>query len=245
LFYSGINPQSETKTKDVQNKDQGTGTVEDKPFLTRTGQGNESKAQAANLGKSKIKKNPNLFNIMKGGSGDTDVEQKIAENFYDAFINVSSSDLVKVNLTIMGDTYYLIDSGLSNYFSKESDQSPMLTEDGTMNYEGNDVYINLTFRTPADINEKSGLVEFSYKDRISPFSGIYRVIRCLSRFSDGKFEQELTCVRMQAQPMDFDGKKVNTDQQNAFSKKVDGQATEQTVVSDTGAEVAYVDDEDL
>lgn len=246
LFYSGINPQSETKTKDVQNKDQGTATVEDKPFLTRTGQGNESKAQAANLGKSKIKKNPNLFNIMKGGSGDTDVEQKIAENFYDAFINVSSSDLVKVNLTIMGDTYYLIDSGLSNYFSKESDQSPMLTEDGTMNYEGNDVYINLTFRTPADINEKSGLVEFSYKDRISPFSGIYRVVRCVSKFADGKFEQELTCVRMQAQPMDFDGKKVNTDQQNAFSKKVDGQAKEQMLVSGTGAdEVIFVDDEDL
>jgi len=230
LFYSGANPQSETKTKTEQKPDQ-TNTVEGKPFLTKTNTGNETAAQAANLGKSKVKKNPNLFSIMRGGSGDADVEQKIAENFYDAFINVTSSDLVKVDLTIMGDTYYLVDSGLSNYFSAPSSQSSQLTEDGTMNYEAQDVYIYLTFRTPADINEKTGLVEFSNKDKVSPFSGIYRVVRCTSRFEDGKFTQELRCIRMQGQPTDYDGKNLNTNKETSTTV-IEGESKEKTNVSE-------------
>ena len=229
LFYSGSNPQSESKTKNEQNKDN-KGTVEEKTLQTKTSAGNESKAQAANLGKSKVKKNPNLFSVLRGGSGDTGVEQKIAESFQDAFVNVTSSDLVRINFTIMGDTYYLIDSGLSNYFAKESGQSTLLTEDGTMNYEGQDVYIYITFRTPADINERTGGFEFS--EGVSPFSGIYRVIKVHSKFSGGTFKQELECVRMQAQPTDFDGEKTTVDKQNNKTVEVTGEAKEQTNVSE-------------
>ena len=231
LFYSGANPQSESKTKNAQNQDN-KNTVESKTEKTKISTGNETKAQTANLGKSKIKKNPNLFNSLRGGSGDTDVEQKIAESFHDAFINVTSADLVKIEFTIMGDTYYLIDSGFSNYFSKSSDQSPLLTEDGTMNYEANDVYIYLGFRTPADINEKTGLFEFSNKDKVSPFSGIYRVIKCISKFDDGKFQQELQCVRMQGQPTDYDGVNLQTNKQNNKTVETSGEVKPKTNTSE-------------
>ena len=229
LFYSGSNPQSESKTKNEQNKDN-KGTVEQKTVETKTSTGNEAKAQAANLGKSKIKKNPNLFSVLRGGSGDTGVEQKIAESFQDAFINVTSSDLVRINFTIMGDTYYLVDSGLGNYFAKTSPQSTSLTEDGTMNYEGQDVYVYLTFRTPADINERTGGFEFD--EGVSPFSGIYRVIKVISKFSGGTFKQDLECVRMQAQPTDFDGEKTTVDKQNNKTVEVVGEGKEQTNVSE-------------
>jgi hypothetical protein len=160
---------------------------------------------------------------MKGGSGSTSVEQKVAENFHNAFINVTSADLVKVDLDIVGDTFWLVDSGLSNYFAKESETSSQLTEDGTMNYEGSDIYIYISFRTPADINTKRGLIEFSNKDKESPFSGIYRVYKCISNFESGKFTQTLNCVRMQAQPQDFDGKATTTSKQNATQVKVGGE----------------------
>jgi len=227
LFYSGANPQSETKTKDEQNRDQGY-TSENKPLETKQSKGSEPKAQAANLGKSKVKKNPDLFNTLRGGSGNIGVEQKIAESFHDAFINVTSADLVKINFTIMGDTYYLIDSGLSNYFAAEA--SPQLTEDGTMNYESNDVYIYLTFRTPADINEKTGGFEFD--EGVSPFSGIYRVIKVISKFEAGQFKQDLQCIRMQAQPTDFDGENVSTDKQTGKTVEVLGETKEQTNTSE-------------
>lgn len=229
LFYSGANPQSESKTKNEQNKDN-KGPVGDNEKTVETEKGNNSTAQAANLGKSKVKKNPDLFNVLRGGSGDVDVEQKIAQSFQDAFINVTSADLVKINFEIMGDTYYLIDSGLSNYFAAESGSSNLLTEDGTMNYEGNDVYIYITFRTPADINQRTGGFEFD--DGVSPFSGIYRVIKVISKFEGGTFKQELQCIRMQAQPTDFDGKKLPSSTQGNATVKVTGEAKDKTNVSE-------------
>ena len=238
LFYSGANPQSETKTKDEQNRDN-KGTVENKPLETKQSKGTESKAQAANLGKSKVKKNPDLFNTLRGGSGDIGVEQKIAESFHDAFINVTSADLVKINFTIMGDTYYLIDSGLSNYFAAESSASTQLTEDGTMNYEGRDVYIYITFRTPADINLRTGGFEFD--QGVSPFSGIYRVIKVISKFEAGQFKQDLQCVRMQAQPTDFDGENVSTDKQTNKTVEVVGETKEITNTSEEVQNTNYHD----
>lgn len=229
LFYSGANPQSESKTKNEQNKDN-KGPVADNEKTVETEKGNNSTAQAANLGKSKVKKNPDLFNVLRGGSGDVDVEQKIAQSFQDAFINVTSADLVKINFEIMGDTYYLIDSGLSNYFAAESGSSNLLTEDGTMNYEGQDVYIYITFRTPADINQRTGGFEFD--DGVSPFSGIYRVIKVISKFEGGTFKQELQCIRMQAQPTDFDGKKLQSSTQGNSTVKVTGEAKDKTNVSE-------------
>jgi len=222
LFYTGSAPTTESKTKNEQNQNN-KGTKEKPADVVKTGQGNEKKAQTANLGKSKIKKNPNQFSLMKGGPGSTNVAQKVAESFQDAFVNTSSSDLIKLDLEIMGDTYWLVDSGLSNYFASSSDQSPLLTEDGTANYEGQDVYVFITFRTPADINERTGNFEFSNKDKISPFSGIYRVWKCASKFESGTFKQTLSCIRIQSQPGDFDGEKVNTDKKTNKTVEIVGQ----------------------
>lgn len=229
LFYTGGAPATEAKTKNEQAPDQ-KGVAEDPAKKTTTGQGNEKKAQTAFLGKSKIKKTPDQFTLMKGGAGSTDVEQKVAEAFQNAFINVTSADLVKVELEIMGDTYWLVDSGFSNYFAKESAKSPLLTEDGTANYEGQDVYIFITFRTPADVNQRTGNFEFN-KDKVSPFTGIYRVVKCVSKFAEGQFRQTLTCVRLQAQPSDFDSK-LKTDKSTNKTVEVGGQTKPATNTSD-------------
>ena len=230
LFYTGGAPATEAKTKNEQAPDQ-KGVAEQTPKETTTGEGNEKKAQTAFLGKSKIKKTPDQFTLMKGGAGTTDVEQKVAEAFQNAFINVTSADLVKVELEIMGDTYWLVDSGFSNYFAKESAKSPLMTEDGTANYEGQDVYIFITFRTPADVNQRTGNFEFN-KDKVSPFTGIYRVVKCLTRFAEGQFRQTLTCVRLQAQPSDF-ADKIKTDKTNNTTTKVGGETKPATNTSET------------
>ena len=231
LFFSGMNPSTETKTKDEQNQDN-KGVKESNAKETKTGEGSEKKAQTANLGKSKIKKDPSQFSILKGGSGFTNVEQKVAESFHNAVVSNSTVDLINVELEIMGDTFWLIDSGLNNYFAKPSATTSQLTEDGTMNYEGSDVYIYISFRTPADINENKGTMEFSNKDKESPFSGIYRVTKCVNKFESGMFKQTLTCIRMQAQPQDFDGKPQTTDPANSVQVKVGGDSKSKTEVSE-------------
>jgi hypothetical protein len=137
---------------------------------------------------------------MKGGTGDSNTEKQVAEQFHKAFTQ-SQAEMVTVNLEILGDTYWVVDSGQGNYFAATAEPQAQITEDGTMNYESGDVFIYLTFRTPVDINEATGLYNFPKGE--SPFTGIYRVTMCENIFSDGIFKQKLTCIRMPGQSSDY------------------------------------------
>jgi hypothetical protein len=204
LFFAGANPKSEESNGANSNLDQ-KGIAEDRPKTTQTNQGaSEGAAIAAQTGGIVVKKDPALLNQAgNAGSGET-TEQLVAKTFHNAFLS-SNSNLVKVDLEILGDPYWMVDSGIGNYFAPPSADNILTTEDGTMNYEGSDVYVYLTFRTPRDINENTGLYEFPSDGRESPFSGIYKVTFCENNFVDGSFKQKLRCIRMPLQPLDFNG----------------------------------------
>jgi hypothetical protein len=208
LFFTGMNPSAASESAKVSNQDQ-KGVGEDAPSTSKTSGGSSPAAQLANLGRSRLKRSPELLNKPKGGSGDKTSEQVVAENFHSAMVNSGSGDLINVNLEILGDPYWMVDSGMANYFSPASPTSRLITEDGTVNYEGGDVMIYLTFRTPADINEATGLYEFPTAGKESPFSGIYRVLGCENSFNDGIFKQKLKCVRMVGQSQDYTGNNPN------------------------------------
>ncbi len=202
LFFTGKNTSSEQKSGAVSNQDQ-KGVATDKVRGAKTTEGAAPTAQQATMGRSRIKKDPATLNTIAGGNSDKDTEQKVAEAFHKSFITAGSGDLVNVDLEIVGDPYWLIDSGISNYFSRQSNQSKLLTEDGTMNYEGGNVFIYLTFRTPSGIDEATGLYQWPQGGKESPFSGIYRVTQCENSFNDGLFKQKLKCVRQPGQSQDY------------------------------------------
>ena len=237
LFYTGINPTVEGNTQAEQNKNN-TGTVAQG---TKSATGNtttDPKAQVANLGKSKTKKDPALLKYQGGGgSGTSSVEQKVAENFHNALVKNASADLIKVDLKIIGDTFWLVESGLSNHFV-EAAPAAQFMNDGTANYEGNDVFIRINFRTPADVDVEGGLYKFSKATKRSPFSGIYRVFKCENEFSGGLFTQTLQCVRMQGQEEDYDGEAVSEDKNSYFPTQV---AEEKPLKTNTAQELPLAD----
>ena len=194
LFYTGTNPSAESKGAKVDNQDQKLS--EQKIKSTETGKGQAPAAQAAQAGRARPRRDPRLLAGYKGGNSDKSVEQNVAENFQQAFISGNSADLVTVDLEIMGDPYWIVDSGIGNYFSRSASPKSQITDDGTMNYEGGSVYIYLSFKTPADINETTGLYDFSVAGKESPFGGIYRVNMCENTYSDGQWKQKLKCLRM-------------------------------------------------
>lgn len=214
LFYTGINPAVEGNTQSEVDSNNG-GTTANQTKSATANEGTDKKAQVANLGKTKAKKDPDMFSVLKGGSGTQSVEQRVAENFHNALVKNASADLIKVDLKILGDTFWLVESGLSNYFVEAKPASQYMA-DGTCNYEGNDVFIRINFRTPVDVNgagidgkdSPNGLYAFSTATTLSPFSGIYRVYKLENEFSSGQFTQVLSCVRMQGQEEDFDGDAV-------------------------------------
>lgn len=216
LFFAGARPAPETSTPAVANPNQ-RGTGENTGRRVVAGQGPSPQAQASDLGRRRVFRDPSLLDRdRKGGANDTDVEQKVAEAFQKVFLEMTSADLVRVELEILGDTYWLIDNGIANHFSPPQASSSLINEDGTANYQGSEVYIYIVFRTPIDVNTKSGLYDFPNQGKISPFAGIYRVVRCESVFSGGKFTQKLRCVRMPQQLTDFGGVSLPTNKENAM-----------------------------
>lgn len=233
LFYTGVNPNPATDSGKNTNVNQKGGS-EKTPKGTKTPAGADPKAQAAsNLGRPRNKKDPNLIKLMAGGSGSKETEQFVAESFQNAFITGSSADMVTINLEIMGDTYWLLESGMSNHFVKPGEQSDFILEDGTANYEGTEVYIYLSFRTPIDISETTSLYEFSSEGKESSFSGIYRVTQCESMFNDGMFKQKLRCLRIPLQPADLQIKGLRINPTESVPIQIEGPTPPKTMIAKT------------
>jgi len=141
------------------------------------------------------------------------------------FVSGNSADLVTIDLEILGDPYWLVDSGFNNYFASARSPTAQITDDGTMNYESGNVYIYLTFRTPIDVNTTTGLYDFSQVGEESPFGGIYRIVLCENTFVDGNWKQKLKCVRMPG-PQGPETVKSLTDKTAPVTTKADTPATE-------------------
>ena len=217
LFYTGANFSPESATPTEVNKDQ-QGIAANPTQSPRAGKGSDPKAQTSNTGRARNFANPGAAkNKPKGGSNTADAAQLVAESFHQAFVSGSSADLIKVDLEILGDPYWIVDGGMANYFSKPVTENALITEDGTANYEGIDAYVYITWRTPTDINEGNGNYEFATAGRESPFGGIYRVTMCENQFVDGMFKQKLTCLRMPGQPADFDNESLTQDKKEALA----------------------------
>jgi len=215
-FYAGVGATAEQFSSSMQSKDT-SGIVEQGPKKIKTPEGTASKTPQF-LGKTKQKRDPALLSFMKSGVGYEDVERKVAEAFHNAFLR--SGDLIEITMEIMGDTYWLVDSGFGGYFANTVNPTDQITEDGTANYEGTDTYIYINFRTPIDIDDAKGVFKFS--SRVSPFSGIYKVTKVISKFDDGSWKQDVTAFRMAGQSLEF-AENIKTEKTSNLSKQFDGE----------------------
>lgn len=125
-------------------------------------------------------------------------QSRVASNFMEILNSGSSADLIVVDLEILGDPWFLSDSGIGNYI-EPAEQYSQETSLGKMNYEAGEVYIDITFRNPVDVNTAAGIDTVEFDQETERFSGIFRVVQCENIFSDGVFKQRLKCVRIAGQ----------------------------------------------
>lgn len=130
-----------------------------------------------------------------------DPYSNMAKAMHEAIIN-SKSALLKGELEILGDPFYIVTGGMGNYNPKLD--GPSATEDGEAAYQYSEVLVTINFRNPVDINPETGMMQFD-ENRI-PFSGVYRVLKAKSNFKDGVFKQRLEVMRFNGQILD---QKVN------------------------------------
>ncbi len=133
----------------------------------------------------------------RGGGALEDFKSRAARQFMEAV--TSQSDILELDLTIIGDPYYLADSGFGNYSAKQTEYMNM-NSDGSMDYQSGEVDVIINFRVPVDNGKPNGLYEFpSGTELLKAFSGLYQVLTLENNFSKGKFSQTLNLVRRRNQ----------------------------------------------
>ena len=197
---SGINSSgtAQTQTRDSTNN-------ANDPNFTQS----EGAAGVVSLtGNPNVTEVANAVSTGQGGGGDADSPKvQVARMFNEAIVN-SNVDLVTMDLTILGDPYYLADSGQGNYSSPPSGD-PAYTADGTMNYQRGEVEVNVNFRTPIDYPTTGGNMIFPTGVTgkgdtvpVNAFGGLYKVNTVKNSLTGGKFTQVLKLIRRPNQTSD-------------------------------------------
>lgn len=203
-FYDATAPNPPSKAGRADNPDISSSGEPEKTAAT-TEEGNAGvEAQFSRVGSNSTKPDSRATALLNGGSGNLTTEEIVANNFQQAFLANGDANMININLEILGDPYWLVDNGIGGYIPPPG-TTEMVTSDGAANYEAGDIYIYIRWRTPIEPKESAG--EYLFVDQEdSPFSGIYKVIKCENMFSGGVYKQTLNCVRMPRQAIDFEQK---------------------------------------
>lgn len=121
----------------------------------------------------------------------------MAKHMHEALINSKSAAMLRGDVEIVGDPFFLVTGGIGNYNPKLTNEWE--TEDGEAAQTYTEVLISINFRNPIDIDE-NGMMYFDPK-RI-PFSGVWKVNKVVSYFRDGSFKQKLEVMRFNGQVLD-------------------------------------------
>jgi hypothetical protein len=112
------------------------------------------------------------------GSGIVDSRALVANQFQKIILN-GNVELINIELEVMGDPYFLPDSGMGNHVTNRG-----------MSYQRAEVDIIIHFNTPVDY--KNGLMAFSSLDS---FVGLYKILQVSHTFQNGQFKQTINMLR--------------------------------------------------
>jgi hypothetical protein len=198
-FFNSLNSDAGLSNAGVvEQTSQGTNDSNQSGFRVAAG----AEGSAGSLsGNRPLRSQHNATRPLEGGADYSNTAIQVARQFNEAIVN-SNVDLITMELTVLGDPYYIADSGLGNYNSP-----PLITganQDGTMDYQRGEVDVLVNFRTPVDYNAATGGMIFPQDTvPVKAFSGLYKVNLVTNRFEGGKFTQVLELIRRPNQDTDI------------------------------------------
>lgn len=198
-FQSIMAADGGRKTMDVKRASQTGGLFEQIASLATLGKGNMPDTELGVM--------PSIVKYIGtitgtdglGGGGSETQATRAARTFMDAV--TKGTDMINLKMEIIGDPYYITQSGTGNYTAKPS-QYINLNTDGSVNYQNGEVVVTVNFRTPIDINQATGLYTFGGSSESAPvmqFSGMYKINKVINTFNGGEFKQVLQGQRLPRQ----------------------------------------------
>ena len=131
-------------------------------------------------------------------------KQKTAGTILENLYRKLGSDMMQCSITIIGDPVYIQQDGILNLGRNTKtgtiDNTLSLDpENGAALCDHQDAHIFLSYKTPTDYNEETGLMDFNAGDprhRSSTLSGYYRVWEVVNTFQNGEYSQSLNLTRV-------------------------------------------------
>jgi hypothetical protein len=109
---------------------------------------------------------------------------------------LDNTGAMEIKLEILGDPFFLVQSGIGNIETDPNAEFDGITTVGTADYQVSDIFIEVTVKNAVDYETtgiKKGLMTFNDNTK---FSGIYWVKEVQSRFSEGMFTQRVGATMM-------------------------------------------------
>lgn len=162
-------------------------------------------------GKSEIQHSdiqPNQYELISGdhktiiGGSETRSVAQNAGNVIQSFYTSAAGDMINLKLQILGDPEFIKQDDIfyNPGFLKLTYKNQYLPGNGSIAMDNGEIFCNVTFKSPVDIDENTGLLRTDSKYTVSYFSGYYKVIKIDSEFRSGKFTQTLELIRYPNQP---------------------------------------------
>ena len=153
---------------------------------------------------------PQIMDTGSRASGRAITPKQVAITEAEASLMTNSlADMLIVKLRILGDPSFIKQDDVfwkpklnAQVSENKTNADPRLTPDGSLKMDNGMVYVNLTFRTPIDIDESTGLMRFDspeFKTNVSLFSGLYFITIITNEFRNGQFTQVLVLNRLTRQ----------------------------------------------
>ena len=119
----------------------------------------------------------------------------LKNNLHRAILNnVGARDCT---IEILGDPFYLVQSGVGNLATTSNDDAPGITKgDASADFQAGDIYVLFTVNRALDYDD-TGIMKLN---STSNFSGLYRVNSVDSSFKEGVFTQVLRMLMIDGQP---------------------------------------------
>ena len=140
-------------------------------------------------------------------------------------IDVAKGDMINVKLRIIGDPTFIKQDDIF-YNSGINYATSILTKNNSLRTDDSELYVFLTFRTPTDYDESTGLAipgqdQMSYTE----FTGVYKIITIENQFNRGKFEQVLDLAKLTTSDEKLNVALLNTDRIESLLLAGAGQTT--------------------
>lgn len=154
-----------------------------------------------------------------------------ANDFYSSLMSSSRGDMINIKLKISGDPHLIKQD--DSFFNPDSETiKGVFNRNNSLNSDAGEIFAYLSFRSPDDIDLNTGM--YSFRDGISTFSGIYKMITVDNVFDRGSFTQSIDMVRLFDQPTDrVSGTRTA---ESSYSQRISTAADQGTVAARAAAQ---------